>query len=144
MYDDTVTLFNRRENQGEILWYPTTLAGVYLSAGQAALEAGLGTMAGDRALLLVPCQGSGVLGGKTYLEPAAWRRTDEPGGFLTFSAGAGFDFFITGLWEGSEPVPDRDYPGGLYQYLDRARDGVYAITAVARYQVIPHFEITGR
>ena len=53
------------------------------------------------------------------------------------------DFFTAGDY-GSDVISDADYPAGLYQHLNSTRDGVYKITSVGMYTLIPHFEILGR
>lgn len=60
---------------------------------------------------------------------------------ITFHDGDLFDFFWEGEW--TETVNDEDYPNGFFDYMKKNHDMVFAITSVARYSVIPHFEIMG-
>ena len=41
-------------------------------------------------------------------------------------------------------LSDNDYVEGFYDYMNSTFDGVYAITSVAKFDLIPHFEITGK
>lgn len=148
MYQDTVTIFNRRQSpEGGILWYPKTLQGVDLNVDHAALVAKYGQSCNDRAVLHVKYDwhDGPVVAGVSYLTPMLWQAAD-PAAAITFTAGDDddFDFFIEGAWPDSAPIADEQWPGGVFDHLVRSRDGVYAISSVAQYSVIPHFEITGR
>ena len=54
-----------------------------------------------------------------------------------------FDFFYLGEYS-EEPISDEDYMEGFYDYMNSTFDGVFAITSVAKLDLIPHFEITGK
>ena len=143
MYQDTVTVFNRR---GE-MWYPTVLHGVDLNVDKAAIVSKFGAQCNDRALLHVryDWDGGAVVGGKPYLTPKIWQGLEDPGAAITFTSGEKFDFFIEGEWPEPGPVDDGAYGAkGFYDYINRTRDGVYAITSVSRFSVIHHFEVTGK
>ena len=140
MFDETITLFNRRGDE----WYPTVIEGVQLNTDRGSITARYGRECEDRAVLLAPYADDDVVAGKTYLEPKKWRRLDEPGAFITFAGGEDFDFFLAGAWEGAGPVDDADFPRGFYDHMNRARDGVYAVTSVSKFNTIPHLEVTGR
>ena len=51
---------------------------------------------------------------------------------------------MVGEWDGEDTINDSDFNKGFYNYMSATRDGVYTVTSVARYSVIPHFEILGR
>lgn len=140
MYRDTVTLFNR----GEDVWYAHVLENVDLNADRAVLIGRYGENCEDRAVLHVKLDGRGRVGGLPYLEPKAWESAQTPSGAVTFRSGNDFDFFVVGAWDGGSVIDDTAYTEGFYNYLNATADGVYAISSVARYSVIPHFEITGR
>jgi hypothetical protein len=75
------------------------------------------------------------------MPPKEWDRTEDS---ITFTSGTNFDFFWKGEWTGGI-VSDSDYgPEGFYDYMNRTYDYVFAISSVAMYSVIPHFEIMGR
>lgn len=151
MFSDTVTLFNRFDGGGRVLWLPSKIGGVYLCASRA-VTAGYGAGADSAVELHVPIgepyDGVRTVGGKLWLPPLTWRSQTEAEAAktLTFVCGEKFDFFITGTWDGDGPVDDGAYraDGGFYGYLKRTRDGVYAVTSVeGPFSLIPHFEITG-
>ena len=139
MFQDTVTVFNRR---GDV-WYPTVLKGVKLLVDRAGIAARYGAQANDKAVLLAPLT-DGSLGGKAYVTPKVWAELEEPETAVTFAAGEEFDFLLAGAWPDGV-VPDGDYgPRGFYDFMNRTRDQVYAVTSVSRFDTIPHLEVTGR
>ena len=136
MYQDTVTIFNRKRLVGRDVWYPTVLRWVHLIVDRA-----------DNAVLHVEYDerdGEIAFSGKKYLTPKMWQQAGDPAGAVTFTPGTGFDFFMEGDWPSEAPIEDNDYEGGLYHYLNRTRDHVFAVTAAAKYRIIPHFEVTGK
>ena len=146
MYDKTITLFNRRHTREGDTWYPTVLHGVDLNADRAAVVARYGSTSNDRAVLHVKYDwyDGPVIQGKPYQTPMVWAAAGDPARVITFASGELFDFFIEGEWPDAEPVSDAAYKTGFYDHLNRTRDGVYAVSSVSRFSVIPHFEITGR
>ncbi len=147
MYDATITLFNRLERDGELLWYPTVMRDVQLVESEAAVAAKYGYQRGDKALVFIHYLGppaAPVVAGKVFLRPKEWRRAEDPAGAFTFQCGTDYDFFMAGTWEGSGPVRDADYPGGFYGCMQDRYDQVWAVTGAEKYGVIPHFEVTGR
>ena len=143
MLQDVVTVFNRRDG----LWYPTVLEGVHIQRRAAVEEDRLGTRRADEVLVLAPYtveEGRITVGGKEYLPPRQWRRAAAPEGAVTFTCGEAFDILLLGRWEEDGPAEDSRWPEGFYGWLDRERDGVYALAAVKRFDALPHFELTGR
>lgn len=147
MYNDMITLFNRYKGLNGDLFYPTVLHGVDLNIDKAAIIAKYGEQAADNARLHIKYamgeDGIEVCG-KKYLPPKEWEALDEPATTITFDSGTDFDFFIVGEWEDTEPIEDNGYLDGFYDYVNTRYDHVFAITSVARYSVIPHFEIMAR
>lgn len=150
-YKDTITLFNRKRPMGVAadIWYPTVLTGVDLNTDRAAIAARYGYESTDKAILHIPWTDGGpespvLVGGKPWDPPLLWRQEEDPAAALTFTPGEVFDFFVTGAWPDAGPESDADYARGFYDHLNRTRDGVFAITSVSIFSVIPHFEITGR
>lgn len=146
-----MTIFNRRRLVGRDVFYPTVLYGVDLNADKAAIIAKFGAQSADKASLhiLYSMQDDAVMiGGKRYLPPKEWPRQESDEAFassVTFTDGNGFDFFLAGAWDGGEtPISDDDYTDGFYNYLNKRCDDVYAVTSVARYSVIPHFEVMAK
>ena len=138
MYSDKITLFNRKADT----WYATILSGVDLNADKAAMVEKYGATSKDKALLHVKytMQGGGVVvGGSTYLPPKEWQAAQSG---ITFQEG---DFFWAGEWTGAATISDDAYTiDGFYDYMNANYDGVYIISSVAMYSVIPHFEIVGK
>ena len=146
MYNDTITLFNRKSGergQGDI-WYPTVINGVNLDIDKASIVAKYGPESQDNASLHIRFDlvaGVPVVAGKPWMPPLEWDKTEDS---ITFANGNRFDFFWVGKWDGGI-VQDSEYGDeGFYAYMNRTKDYVFAITSVARYSVIPHFEIMGK
>ena len=147
MYQDTITLFNRTGG----VWKATVLHNVDLNVDQAALIAKYGADSKDRASLHIRYvqgdDGPLVRHGLTSYpvkEPKAYTGEGDTIAFRPASQGEVVDFFLVGAWDGEPVINDGDYAAGFFDYLSGTRDGVYTITSVARYSVIPHFEILGR
>lgn len=150
MYKDTVTLFCQYKDQRKnITWYPSILRNVNLNLDKAAIIAKYGAESKDNAVLNVRYHLGEVnvmVGKKIWLPPKEWDKqtNDLLPGSLTFTDGQEFDFFYVGEWQDEEPIGDEDYGiDGFYNYMNHYYDYVFAITSVARYSVIPHFEIMG-
>lgn len=146
MYDSTITLFNRKKGergQGDI-WYPTVIKNVNLNMGRAAILAKYGAESQDNAVLHIRYTRNGdkmLVSGKPWMAPKEWDQTEDS---LTFASGTNFDFFWFGEWTGGI-VSDEDYGDeGFYNYMNRTHDFVFAVSSVAIYSVIPHFEIMGK
>ncbi len=146
MYQDTITLFNRKTGSrgaGDT-WYPTVIHGVNLNIDRAAILAKYGPEAQDNVALSIRYtikDGAIMVAGKPWMPPKEWDGTEDA---LTFASGTDFDFFWLGEWDGGI-VSDEGYgTEGFYGYMNRIHDYVFAVTSVARYSVIPHFEILGK
>ena len=120
MYTDTITLFCRHEDKKkDVTWYPHVLHGVNLNMDAAAIVAKYGAESQDSVALNI-------------------RYTSE-------NSLKEFDFFYAGEWPDESPVSDSEYGiDGFYDYMNAKCDYVYAITSVAQYSVIPHFEIMAK
>lgn len=149
MYNDTVTLFNRLRANGTDTWYPTVLTGVDLNVDSAAIRKAYGADTHDRAKLHIRYSPGIIIQGHQYYLPESWA-----GNGITFHDGELFDFFWQGTWTGTEEVVngvtvlrwnvnDEDYRDGFFNYMKKNHDMVFTITSIARYSVIPHFEIMG-
>lgn len=149
MYSDTITLFNRFDTGADYLWFPTVIRNVDLNMDRAAIIAKYGENAADNARLHIRCQidhGNITVGNKTYYPPKEWRAQAQAAAAtsITFATGQNFDFFILDEWGNTEPVNDADYVDGFYNFCNTIYDYCFAITSVAKYSVIPHFEIMAK
>ncbi len=148
MYQDTITLFNRTGEK----WKAIVLPHVDLNADQAAIIAKYGAESKDKASLHVrftsTASGDSVEGVNSQLftvkGPKEYAGNDSTIAFRTSASGEVVDFFMVGEWDGEDTINDGDFDNGFYTYMSATRDGVYTVTSVARYSVIPHFEILGR
>lgn len=142
MYNDTVTIFNRRGD----MWYPTTLYNVDFNGDKASINAHYGYESSDAAKLHIRYKTTeeGIVAGDSFfLRPKVYDNLLDPAGYFTLAAGEGFSFFVVGEY-GNEAVSDDDYTTGFYDYMNANHDDVYAVTSVAIYSVIPHIEVVGK
>ena len=143
MYNYTVTVFNQKDG----LWYPHVLTGVHLDRDRGSLLKRYGPKCSDRATLIVnvsEADGQLTAGDLPWYPPKQWEQQD-PEETLTFAVG---DFFMEGVWDGTEPIADSEYvdrrDDGFAAYLVRTRDYVFRVTSVSGpYHVLPHLEVTG-
>ena len=149
MFKDTITVFNSYEDSlKNVTWYPTVIHGVNLLIDKAAIVAKYGAESKDNAILNIhyhTVDGQIMVDGKPYLPPKEWDRqtNDRLAESITFTSGTDFDFFVFGEYPITEPIADDDYLDGFYNQVNSEYDYVFAITSVAKYSVIPHFEIMG-
>ena len=172
MYTDVVTVFNRYEDiLKNVTWYPSVIKGVNLLIDKSAIVAKYGPESKDNAILNIkhihsvtnnPSEGEllwrafiqckkvidekEVLVGKEWLPPKEWEHqtNDKLADSITFEIGTYPDFFMFGEYPELNPIKDDDYRNGFFETIKREYDYVFAITSVAMYTTIPHFEITGK
>ena len=136
MYRDTVTVFNRYNGN----WYGVVLNGVDLNADRALMLQRYGEKSQDRSKLhikYVERNGNFYIGDLLYIEPKSYA-----GDGITFQEGNNMSFYM----EGVAPIlsaSDSAYIDGFLDYMNVNYE-IYVISSVARYSVIPHFEIVGR
>lgn len=151
MYLDKITLFNFYRSSLGDMWYPHVIKNVNLVIDKAAIVAKYGLESKDNAILNIRYYKENEqieIAKRPYLPPLEWERqtNDKLADSITFKAGNEFDFFVLGEhpeFSESIPIMDDDYDG-LFNYMKENYDYVFAITSVAKYDVIPHFEITGK
>ena len=149
MFTDTITVFNSYvDSLKNVTWYPTVIHGVNLLIDKAAIVAKYGAESKDNALLNIHYQtvnGQIMIDGKLYLPPKEWERqtNDKLAESITFTSGTDFDFFMLGEYPTTNPIADDDYVDGFYNHVNDEYDYVFAVTSVAKYTAIPHFEIMG-
>lgn len=149
MYDDTVTVFNRYvDSLKNTIWHPHVLSGVNLIVDKAVITAKYGEVSKDNAVMNVKYRlvdGNIMIEDNPYLPPKEWENQTNnklPESITFSSEGNQFDFFMLGDYGSEEPILD-EY-GEFYSDMQKKCDYVFAITSVAKYSVIPHFEITGK
>lgn len=148
MFSDVVTVFNRYKSRLGDMWYPTVIHGVNLNIDKASIVSKYGADSKDNAILSIHYLMDGekiVVEEKEYLPPKEWSRkeSDKLYDNITFTSGTDFDFFMAGDYGSTEPIADDDYTDGFYNHMNRQHDFVFAITSVAKYSVIPTFQIMG-
>ena len=148
MFADTVTVFNRYVSRLGDMWYPTVIHNANLLIDKAAIIAKYGAESNDNAILNIHydlVDGQIMVDGKPYLQPKEWshQTNDKLPESITFTSGKDFDFFMLGEYESTEPIADDNYVDGFYNYINDEYDYVFAVTSVAKYTAIPHFEIMG-
>lgn len=150
MYNDTVTLFNRKEGREGDTWYPTVIRNADLNIDKAAIVAKYGPEATDTAVLHIRYRnqdGKKMIGEKQWLPPKRWENLLDYSKAITFADGNRFDFFWLGDWGDEDPVKDIEYVSDtdFYTYMNKTHDFVFAISSIGGpYSVIPHFEIMGK
>lgn len=150
MYNDVITIFNRKISDTDDYWFPTVLHNVHLNTDRAAILARYGESSQDAAVLNVRYEVNGdakLIEGKTWHPPKEWDKLENVSQHITFKSGDTFDFFIKGEWLGVNPIDNKEYMdlGGFYNYMNKEYDFVFAVSSVGGpYSVIPHFEIMGR
>lgn len=148
MFSDTVTVFNRYKSRLGDMWYPTVIRGVNVNIDKAAIVAKYGSDSNDNVVLNIhyKCNDNNVVvAEKLYLPPKEWERqtNDKLPQTITFASGTDFDFFMLGEYPKTELITDDDFVDGFYNHVNNEYDYVFAITSVAKYTAIPHFEIMG-
>lgn len=149
MFSDTITVFNSyKDSFKRITWYPTVIHGANLLIDKAAIIAKYGAESNDNSILNIHydiVDGQIMVDGKHYLPPKEWshQTNDKLPESITFASGKDFDFFMLGEYESTDPIADDDYIDGFYNYINDEYDYVFAVTSVAKYTAIPHFEIMG-
>lgn len=148
MYQDTITVFNRKTSRLGDMWYPTILHNVNLNIDKATIVQTYGEDSSDNVVLNVEYEvidGVKTIEGKPYYLPKQWdaQTHAECAKTITFTSGEDFDFFAVGVFS-EEPVNDDDYLEGFYNFMNAKYDEVYAITSVGLFSVIPHLQITGK
>ena len=149
MFKDTVTVFNRHESKSGDMWYPSVIHGVNVQMDKGAIMAKYGAESKDSVMFNVHCDFHDTqmfVGEKPCFAPKEWasQPTENLPNCLTFKSGNAFDFFMIGEYENTEPIADNDFTDGFYNYINQKYDNVFAISSVAFYSVIPHFEILGK
>ena len=144
MFKNTITVFNFHEKTGT--WYPSVIPGTDLGAARASSKTASGLANADVVTLLINCSAEPHIetsaGRKPYIEPKEYAKCEHPEAHITFTPEC--DFFMKGAWPDLTPVDDDAYDEGYYHELNTEHDGVYMISSVDFFDLLPHFEIGGR
>lgn len=151
IYKQTVTLFNRKIVGEKTYWYPVVIPNVHLIIDRSIIISTYGEQSQDNAKLHIryaPNGDDAVIaidgGSRVYMLPKAYRASGDTGTNITFAFGDDFDFIMDGAWNGDTVIDDDEYPKGFFNYMNKTYDNVFAITTVAKFNLIPHFEITAK
>lgn len=151
IYKQTVTVFNRKIVGDKTYWYPTVIPNVHLIIDRSIIISTYGEQAQDNAKLHIRYTPSGegatisVNGGtRSYMQPKVYRASGVQGKNITFAFGDDFDFIMEGAWSGDSAIDDDTYQKGFFNYMNKTYDNVFAITTVAKFNLLTHFEITAR
>lgn len=140
MYDSTITVFNLHKG----LWLPRVIHDVDIGAASGSNATALnGTTNADTAIVLIPSNANKDITANgqrmIYAAPKKFAALENVENVITFQPQT--DFIIIGEYESVKPVVDDDFESGFYDAVNGERDGVYQITSVEYYSLIPHFEI---
>ena len=152
LYQDEITIFNRCEEDGSIIWIPHKLKNVHCWGSSGTRTGTQGDSAMDNYTVNIRYIGSPEspeIDSLIYLQPKKFKRLDstEAEKYITFASGDMFDFFIKGnLEEFDGKISDDDYfhSGGFFNYMNHKYDDVYAITSCSQSRFLPHFTVSGR
>lgn len=150
LYRDTITLFNRYDNEdGSYTWIPTVMKNVHFIVSKAVMVTTYGDSNSDNAQVNIRYKSMGkkaMVSGKVYVQPKEYKRLtlSQAKTHFTFTGGAEFDFVYGGAWTGDSIINDDAYPKGFFNHMQTTYDDVYAITNSAMYYILPHFSITAK
>lgn len=143
-----LTVFNRYDAAADdVRYYATIIHGATLQVDKAAAVSTSGLKDADSMWCSIPYSNMGdhiEINGKLHLSPKEWAQQvgDDMEESLTLAEGK--DILLDGEWLGAKVINDADYPrSGFLGFLRGMYDGVYLINSVARYDLIPHFELGG-
>lgn len=136
LFDRTITVFNRADGEGVLsddIWYKTVLDHVRVIETKGTSNNATGTSEMDTVNIHIMERYLE----KPYLDPKEWANLLDKTEAFTLTQG--HDFIVLGDLSNidTESID-------LYQQLKNTYDGVYRITSVSKYTVIPHLEVGGR
>lgn len=143
MYNDTVTVFNLHKDT----WLPRIIhnvdVGVTSSTSLTPLN---GLTKADSSIILIRSNDSKCIdvNGRQllYVAPKKFAVLENVENVISFQTKT--DFVLLGEYESTKPIVDDDFESGFYDMINSERDGVYQISSVAYYSLIPHFEIEAK
>lgn len=134
LYNKTVTIFNHatEDLMEDETWYPTVLHNVRLIETKGLNVSKSGSADADSAKLHIKLEGLK----KTFMEPVAWSQLDDKSEAFTLCQEK--DFFVVG------DASYEEVTGDFFNHMKANFDGVYQITSVDKFELIPHLEVGGR
>lgn len=135
-YNKTVTVFNQYMDEGPtgaVHWLPTVLENVRLIETHGANISKSGIAGADAASLYIKTEDL------NYLEPKAWKTLTLEEKKKKFTLAPDSDFFVKGD-HSKEDLSQVDF----FSYMKKKYDGVYKVTTVDKYELIPHLEVGGK
>lgn len=140
MYDQTITLFNYRQEDN--CWRTALFHGVNVIEPRASTATTQGTNNGDAVEIILHCSKGMKAEGLQYISPKAYQAMEDVSECFTLTPEK--DFIAIGEHTSDEPVSEDDYGEGLYQAMNDLYDGVYMISSATWFSLLPHFEIGGK
>lgn len=141
MYRDTVSVFTRKCVRNADVWYCTVIANADFNADRGAIIAKYGDNSADNAKVHIKYADGEIIADKQYVTPKVYQGLADCANHITFQPG---DIVMLGEWTGDAVIEDSSFHSGFYELLNKTYDNVYRITSVAKYSVIPHFEVLAK
>jgi hypothetical protein len=135
-YNKTITLYNLAVSDDVMeneTWYPTVLENVRLIEKMGHNSSKNGNSEANTARLHIMLDDSLD---KPFMKPREWARELNKDNY--FTACQEHDFFVIG----DTSIEDCETPD-FFNYMKKNYDGVYRITDVGIFDLIPHLEIGG-
>ena len=101
LYKQTITLFNRKKENGVDFWYPFILDGVHLIMDKAIIISTYGEQSQDNARVHIqynPTSAGPQVKNKTYMLPKVYAESGNPLVNFTLGYGDNFDFIMEGAF----------------------------------------------
>lgn len=141
MFGRDATILSKKGNT----WIPRVFHDTQISKDRGYIQRVYGETSNETVIVHIRSRNGLAEGKYTVYEPKAWDALQDTSGAVSFKAG---DILWLGNWEMVDPqlspVPDDDYPKGVYAYLRGKYDCTYSITNIAEFATLPHWEIAGR
>ena len=140
MFGRTVTIFSKHHGS----WFPRVFHDAQVSRDRGYITRTYGETANETVMVHIKRINGKAEGLYDVYEPKEWLEQRFVTGKIAFNTG---DIIWLGDYSTIDanllPIPD-DFPKGFYSYFRGLHDMVYALTQVADYVEIPHWEIAGR
>lgn len=151
MHNVTLTYFCHHKGAG--IWYPTVIPGTDVHSGLSYMVRSYGAEFSDDVAIHIPYRtsttGARIVANKQVLSRKEWDAlTTGQNGYLTIKGGGDADAIWLGDYSTVDPlltpISDSDYASGFFDWLKKTKDGVFAVSKVSDYSLIPHYEILAK